>query len=252
MIVTVQFSLFKVKMLSANQKITSGARSNYSYSPDEIIEDNDYFDTGSESCPIYTTHHAIPRANEKTIRSDLEKLGLPTNIINVADTVYQNMSVGTKRGKRRRMLLFFCAFTAYNQEDIPVDPIWLSNICNLERSEISKALSMCSPSHTDFSTLSVKYSPKNFIPTYFKKLSDGWIDFPESALDEIYKMTDEVLVKDPDLRDEKPQTVAAAILVYYLYRDGYSIDKDKYNAIFGRSDMTINKIKKKVSDAYNS
>lgn len=224
----------------------------YDYNLDEINEDVDYFYTGSESCPIYTTHHAIPRSNEKTIRPDLEKLGLPTNIVNAADSVYQNMSVGTKRGKRRRMLVFFCSFTAYNQEDIPVDPIWLANICNLERSEISKALSMCSPAHSDFGSLSVRYSPKNFIPTYFKKLNDEWVNFPEGALEEIYKMTDEVMENDPDLKDEKPQTVAAAILVYYLYRDGYSIDKDKYNSIFGRSDMTINKIKKKVSEAYNS
>jgi acyl-coenzyme A synthetase/AMP-(fatty) acid ligase len=65
-------------------------------------------------------------------------------------------------------------------------------------------------------------------------------------------MTDEVMIKAPELNDEKPQTVAAAIIVYYLYRDGYTIDKDRYNSIFGRSDMTINKIKKKVSDAYNS
>lgn len=239
-------------MLGTDQKIMAEDHSNYSYSPDEIYEDVDYFDVGSESNPIYTTHHAIPRSNEKTIRQDLEKLGLPANIINAADSVYQSMSVGTKRGKRRRMLLFFCAFTAYNQENIPVDPIWLANMCTLERSEISKALSMCSPSHTDFGVLSVRYSPKNFIPTYFKKLSEGWITFPEGALDEIYKMTDEIMKNDLELQDEKPQTVAAAILVFYLYRDGYTIDKDKYNSIFGRSDMTINKIKKKVSEAYNS
>lgn len=238
-------------MLGTDQKSMVDDNSNYSYSPDEYYEDVEYFETGSESNPIYTTHHSVPRSNEKSIRPDLEKLGLPINIINVADSIYQSMSVGTKRGKRRRMLLFFCAFTAYNQEDIPVDPIWLANMCNLERSEISKALSMCSPAHTDFGSLSVRYSPKNFIPTYYKKLNDGWITFPEGALDEIYRMTDEVMKKSPDLRDEKPQTVAAAILVFYLYRDGYSIDKDKYNTIFGRSDMTINKIKKKVSEAYN-
>ena len=239
-------------MLSTDQKSMAEDHSDYSYSPDEIYEDVDYFDTGSESNPIYTTHHAIPRSNEKTIRQDLEKLGLPINIINAADAIYQSMAVGTKRGRRRRMLLFFCAFTAYNQEDSPVDPIWLANVCHLERSEISKALSLCSPTHNDFSSLSVRYSPKNFIPGYFKKLNDGWITFPDGALDEIYRMTDEVMNNDPDLRDEKPQTVAAAILVFYLYRDGYTIDKDKYNAIFGRSDMTINKIKKKVSEAYNA
>ena len=224
--------------------------SGYSFSPDEVYEDKAYIYNGSESCPIYTNHHAIPRSNEKTIRPDLKKLGLPSDILNSADEVYQNMAVGTKRGKRRKMLLFFCAFTAYNQENIPVDPIWLAHICGLERSGISKALSMCSPIHTNSDTPLVRYSPKNYIPMYFKKLKE-LITFPNGAIEDIYNMTEEVVVRDPELNDEKPQTVAAAILVYYLWQHGYSIDKDKYKLIFGRSDMTINKIKKKVSKAYN-
>lgn len=238
-------------MLHAHQKNMNNGHSGYSYSPDEVHEDKAYIYNGSESCPIYTNHHAIPRSNEKTIRPDLEKLGLPNNIVNSADSIYQDMSVGTKRGKRRKMLLFFCSFTAYNQENIPVDPIWLANICGLERSGISKALSMCSPVHTNFDAPLVRYTPKNYIPLYFRKLNEEWITFPDGAIEDIYEMAEEVMSRDPDLNDEKPQTVAAAILVFYLQMHGYSIDKDKYKAIFGRSDMTINKIKKRVSKAYN-
>ena len=65
-------------------------------------------------------------------------------------------------------------------------------------------------------------------------------------------MTDEIIEKDSNLRDEKPLTVAAAIIVFYLERDGCFIDKSKYKPIFGSSDMTINKIKKKVEKAYNA
>jgi len=223
----------------------------YSYSPDDIHEERAYIYNGSESCPIYTNHHAIPRSNQKTIRHDLEKLGLPHNIVNAADEVFQNMDVGTKRGDRRKMLLFFCAFTAYNQEGVPVDPVNLANICGMKRSGISKALSMCSPVHTNFNAPLVKYTPGDYIPVFYKKLNEEWITFPEGALEDIYKITEEVLAKDPDLDDDKSQTVAAAILVSYLQMNGYSIDKSKYRNIFGLSDMTINKIKKKVNKAYN-
>jgi transcription initiation factor TFIIIB Brf1 subunit/transcription initiation factor TFIIB len=226
-------------------------QSDYSYSPDDIYEDKAYIYNGSEACPIYTNHHSIPKSNDKTIRPDLEKLGLPYDIINTADQIYQNMAVGTKRGKRRKMLLFFCAFTAYNQENIPVDPIWLANVCGLERSGISKALSMCSPVHTSFDAPLRRYTPKSYIPMYFKKINDECLTFPDGAIEDVYAMTDEVMERQPDLNDEKPQTVAAAILVYYLWENGYSIDKDKYKSIFGRSDMTINKIKKVVSKARN-
>jgi len=199
---------------------------------------------------MYTDHHAIPRSSEKTIRPDLVKLNIPNDIVNIADTIYQNMEVGTKRGKRRKMLLFFCTFTAYNQENIPVDPIWLANICGLERSSISKALSMCSPVYTNYDTPMVRYTPKDYIPVYYKKLS-SWLSFPEGTIDYIYSIADEIMEKDSTLSDEKPQTVAAAILVFYMKMNGYSVDKDNYKTIFRMSDMTINKIKKRVIKAYN-
>lgn len=221
----------------------------YSLSPDDIYEDKIHIYRGTDSCPIYTDHHAIPRSNEKTIRADLEKVNLPDNIVNLADSIYQNMDVGTKRGKRRRMLIFYCAFTAYNNERIAVDPIRLANLCGLERSSISKALSMCSPA-CNSSNSPIRFTPKNFIPVYYQKLSE-LVKFPDNSLDFIYDLTDEVMKKDPTLNDEKPQTVAAAILVFYMKMVGYTIDKEKYKTIFKRSDMTINKIKKRVIKAYN-
>lgn len=216
-----------------------------------ICEDRDQIYTGAEYGPLYTDHHAIPKSNEKSIRSDIDKLGFPNNIVNIADIVYQNMDLGTKRGKRRKMLIFYCVFTAYNQENITVDPIWLANLCGLERSNISKALSMCSPVSAFTEAPMVKFTtPRSYIPVYFKKLQE-WINFPDNTIEEIYEISDEIMQKDSSLNDEKPQTVAAAILVHYMKINGYTIDKEKYKIIFKRSDMTINKIKKKVVAAYN-
>ena len=246
-------------MLHANSQSSTDGYSEYSISPDDIHEDKVYIYNGSESCPIYTDHHAIPRSNERSIRTDLIKLNLPSNIVNIADSVFQNMDVGTKRGNRRTLLLFFCTFTAYNQEGIPVDPIWLVNIFGLPRSSISKALSMCSPVYTNSNTPMVRFTPKDFILLYYNKLKE-WLKFPEGTIDYIYNISDEIMHKDgilsvreklTALTDEKPQTVAAAILVFFMKIHGYSVDKEKYKSIFRMSDMTINKIKKRVIKAYN-
>lgn len=222
----------------------------FSYNYDEVYEDVPQIYNGSESRPLFTSHHSMPTTTEKTIRPDLEKLGLPVNILNAADIVYQSMTVGTKRGRKRKMLLFFCSFRAYNQENVAIDPIYLAEICGIESSDISKALSMCSPVYETTNTL-IWHTPKHFIPFYFNKLNNELLSFPESAMDEIDEITKEVMEKDPDLEDEKPQTVAAAILVFYLQTKGYGIEKSRYKHIFGRSDMTINKIKKRVIKAYN-
>ncbi len=178
--------------------------------PDDVIEEKDYIYNGSEACPIYTDHHAIPRSNEKTIRHDLEKLGLPVNIINNADNIYRRMNIGTKRGKKRKMLLFYCIFSAYNEIKEAVDPNELANICDLERSGISKALSMCSQANIKNNSKLplVRYTPKNYIPLYFKKLNEKWISFPEGSIEDIYVITDEIMADNDDLSYERPQTRA--------------------------------------------
>lgn len=224
--------------------------SGFSYSYDEVYEDVPQIYNGSESRPIFTTHHSMPRSGEKTMRVELEKLGLPINIVNAADSIYQEMEIGTKRGRKRNMLKFFIVFRAYNQLNIAIDPIHLADICSIDGSDISKALSMCSPSYETANIL-VWHTPKNFIPFYYNKINDKYLTFPEGAMDEIIEILDDVMEKDTDLGDEKPQTVAAAVLVYYLQTKGYLIEKSQYKPIFGRSDMTINKIKKRVIKACN-
>ena len=109
---------------------------------------------------------------------------------------------------------------------------------------------MCSPVSASYDTPMVRFTPRDYIPVYFQKLNE-WLTFPDGSIQDIYVMSDEIMEKDPSLNDEKPQTVAAAILVYYMKMHGYTIDKGNYKTIFKRSDMTINKIKKKVIKAYN-
>jgi len=218
---------------------------------DEMCDDGVRIYDGSEGGSIYTNHHSIPKSNIKTIRPDLEKIGLAESIINQADNIYKQMNIGTKRGKRRKQLIFFCIFSAYNQQNIAVDPVELIKRCGLDKSSISKSLSMCSPIQTDYDAPLVRKIPQDFINIHYDKLKEI-VEFPEDALDDIYDITEEVLEQDLDLHDDKPQTVAAAILDYYLQLQGYCLDKSKYDEIFGSSDMTINKIKKKVIQAHNS
>ena len=210
-----------------------------------------YIYTGTDQNLLYTDRHAIPKANRQTIRPDLENLDLPLEIINKADEIYCDMQAGTKRGNRRKQLIFFCVLTAYNQLGIAQDPVKLANICGIKPSDMSKALSMCSSVITNFETPLVRYVPKDFIEGYYEKLSK-FLTFEDDALDDIYFMAEEIMAADKELMDEKPQTVAAAILVFYLNLQGYAIEKDKFKIIFGRSDMTINKVKNKVADAYNT
>ena len=218
---------------------------------DVYIEEKCHIYNGTESCPIFTNRHSIQKSKEKSIRDDLEKLEFPINIINAACEVHRNMpTIGTRRGKSRQQLVFYCAYIAYDDEGESVDHNWLARICGIPKSCITKAQSMCSEINSGYAKKIIKHSPKGYIPRYYNQLSNI-IEFPEDSLEYINKMTDEVLEKSYDLRDAKPHTVAAAIIVYYMKSNSMILDKKYFKSIFEQSDMTINNIVKDVEKADN-
>lgn len=227
-----------------------------SYDEDDYenyFEDRQHICNGSEQHPEYTKQHTLSKAKEKTLKGDLKLAGFPSEIIVKADEVFSKMNSGCKRGDRKNQQMFFCAHTAYNLLRIPMDPADIASMCGIAPSEISKAFSMCSPSKTGYQAPTVDWVPKDYIKYYYQKIINlDIMEFDENVLSYIEMMCDEIMEKDKKLEDEKPQTVGSAIMVYYLQINGYAVDVNKYSDIFGRSQMTIQKIKKKVEEAYNS
>src|SRR5665647_3408781 len=89
---------------------------------------------------------------------------------------------------------------------------------------------------TNYKTPSIRWSPRDYLKVYFQKIVDmNIISFSDETLREIEKICDEVLEKSFELRDEKPQTVAAAVIVFYLSLHGCAIDNKHYNELFHRS-----------------
>lgn len=202
----------------------------------------------------FTKHHVIKYSKERSIKSELKKAGFPEEIVVKGNDVFLQMDCGLKRGnKTKGQLLFFCAQTAYNALNIPEDPCKIASMCGISNSEISKANSMCSPSKTKYKAPLKKWTPKEYLETFFKKLLElEIVTFTEDALIDLEKICDEVMSKSLDLREEKPQTVAAAIIAYYLELHNFAIEKNKYNEIFSKSEVTVCKLRKKVKEIYNS
>ncbi len=208
---------------------------------------------GSELNPEFTNHHVISKSKEKTLKSDLKSKGFPPEIINKADEIFVKMKFGLKRGVRRKQLVYYCAQAAYNELKIPMDPSQLASTCGISYSEIFKANSMCSPAKTGYKPPSEFKQPKDFIESYYKKIQDmNIISFGENSEENINDICYDVMEKSSELREEKPQTVAAAVLVFYLELNGCVLKKEKYTEIFNKSDMAIIKIKNKVAVVYNS
>lgn len=228
-----------------------------SISPDgyeEYVEDKQHC-YKSETNPEFTKNHVFNKSKykERSLKEDLKKANFPSEIVNKADEVFAQMQSGLKRGVGRKQLVFHCVQTAYNLLNIPEDPAQLAQMCGLSHSEMTKAASICSASKVNYQPPPKRWLPKDFLELYFQKIVDmDIVNFSDGALEDIEMICDEVMEKSRELYDEKPQTVAAAMIVFYLGLHNCAIEKKRYTEIFARSEMTVTKLKNKVSAIYNS
>lgn len=227
---------------------------------DDEDEDGRLF-RGSSNNPEFTTHHSITKSTEKSLRDELEKLNLPLDIINTADKIFQKMQTGTRRGQKRKQLIFYCVRSAYDSLGIVKDPKELADICEIDYSQITKASSMCSPVQTNYSSLIVVYSPIQYIPIVYDRIVDAiqtQHQFSEGALEQILEIAKEVTTIDENdefenpLLDGKPQIAAAAIIAHYLEKyEKFELHRTMYKPLFKATYSTINKLKLQVEAIYN-
>lgn len=220
---------------------------------DNYFEDRQEIYDGSQEHPEFTKQHVLLKKKDRSLKGPLTDAGFPPEIVAKGDDICCKMESGLRRGAKIRQLTFYCALQAYKELNIPEDPNKIAQKCGVTPPEISKALSMCSPAKTKYKPVQVKRTPEEYIRVSLKKLEElGILNFSPETADKIEEICREAMEKDPELKEEKPQSVAAAAVVFYLGLNRISIDKNKYTEIFSRSDMTIGKIKKKINTAYNS
>ena len=247
------------KASSQNQKLSpqsSTSSSTASYDEDDTDtykDDKQMVCNGSEANPEFTNCHVLTKTREKTLKPDLRAAGFSPEIVMKADEIFLQMNSGPKRGVRRRQLMFFCVQSAYNELRIPEDPQHLAHMCSITNSEISKAYSMCSPSKVGYKPRCVFWLPEDYLRMYYQKMVDrDIIAHNPKVLEDLYKICAEVMRASPELKEEKPQNCAQSILLYYLEIQNYTLDKNKFNEIFNKSEASITKIKNKVRSAYTS
>lgn len=210
------------------------------------VDDAKFYVGGNGGKVEYTKCHSIPKSADRSIMNDLEKLNLPEDVKLEAERIFHRLSTSTKRGKRRKKLLFYCIFNAYNMLGQPQDPKFIAELVDISPTEMTKAFSMCSEIQTNYRPPNIHKTPLDFLPQHIQR-----VGLDSTCTDDIMALGSEVLLKDPELYEHYPQVVAAGILLYYLTINGISVDKKKFAELFRRSEMTIVKMFKRISQVHN-
>ncbi|QIN54631.1 transcription initiation factor TFIIB protein [Cedratvirus kamchatka] len=183
---------------------------------------------------------------QASIVNDLTHIEIPDEIKIEANRVFQSLTISTKRKKNRKRMVFFCVYEAYRNLNIVEEPRVIAGLVGLPPNELQKAFSVCSELQTGYSTGIQQKKAEDFIPLILKSLG---INIDES---EIRDILEQVTEKDPSLNEDFPQTVAAACISYFLEINGLKVPRADIANIIKRSDMTIQKICKKIVKAHNS
>jgi hypothetical protein len=185
---------------------------------------------------------------ERTIIPDLKSYMFPDDIKNQADTIYNKMRYQVRRGKIRNQMLFFCVYNAHIELGRDVNPIQLGAQFGLNQGEVQRCDSLFSPLQTGYRPPSKNTSPLGYLPDYCQNM-----DLSQEAIDEMMKMSVNILHKEPALYQENPQTVAAGLLRYFTVTNGViTDDPQKITRVTNRSTVTIDGMFRRISAIDNS
>jgi transcription initiation factor TFIIIB Brf1 subunit/transcription initiation factor TFIIB len=190
----------------------------------------------------YTMIMEVPSQEKyRNLVSDLKPLDFPDEIKKSANQIFMSMNCPTKRSKKRRLLLFFCIYSAYMEIGMPQIPNTIAKKVRISPSEVSKAMSLFSESQTGYHPPNLLITPLHYLPDYCSKLG-----FTDSTKEMVYEMAKNIMEKDQSLIEESPQKISAGIIQFFMVLNGVQFKKKEFAKMFGFSEVTINNIYKRI------
>jgi transcription initiation factor TFIIIB Brf1 subunit/transcription initiation factor TFIIB len=204
------------------------------------------YDKGDYDGEDLSKSYVASKNGDKSMWKEMEYLDIPETIKQKADEIYVILSHMTKRGNRKKQLLFFCLYNAYIEMRQPQDPKSIAKMIGLTQSEITKAFTTYADYQTGYKPRQITITPFDLIPKYCKELN-----LTKEIQEEILNFAKNILNKDPSLYQTFPQKVAAGIIKYYLSIGGIEINRSQYSQIIDLSEVTINTMYKRIASIDN-
>jgi len=201
----------------------------------------------------HPVHIPIKQKGEKSILDELNQYPLSRDIKQRAQTIYQQLGPRTHRGNKRKQLLFYCMYNAdleYRAEnpDIQEDsnPLVYQKMLGLSHGDVRKSMSMFSETQTGYRPKTGKSDPLGMIRGYCLENH-----ISAEMVGPIKVLGRKILAKDPELKEEYPQTVAAGLIKYGLMTMGGELDNESFAKNVNLSQATINTMYKRIAKIDN-
>jgi transcription initiation factor TFIIIB Brf1 subunit/transcription initiation factor TFIIB len=215
----------------------------------EYVSDGVCSNCGVVCQQLYTDNpgYASGRNSDRSILKEMDGLAVSEEAKLMADSIFMKLNPLTKRGNRRKQLIFFCLYYAYIELGQPQDPKKIAQIVGIKSSGITKAFSMFSQAQTGYKPPNIYILPIHLIPQYCESLHLT----PETTQD-VLNFAQMILDKDPSLKERFPQKIAGGILLYYLTINGATVNRKEFAKLIQLSEVTIANVYKHIASIHNS
>lgn len=184
------------------------------------------------------------REETRSIHKDVENMCFSETIVNEADKLYTMVTKGQLfRGDSRKSIIFGCISRAYDNVGMHQIPENLLRIFNLDNKVALKGLRIVN------NNLPKTSQSRSVIPTPVDYIRESMNEFRATPAqkDEVVSLYARIKNKSSKLNKARPQSVAAALIFYWITRKKLDISIKEFAKTIKLSEMTILKNAREVA-----
>lgn len=183
-----------------------------------------------------------------------KKYELPNDVMKEACSIYKELGSYLNR-KNHILKVLFCIYNAYLNLDLTMDILILAYKMKVPRKKVKNVFKLCSPIETGYQFRQVRFTVEQYAKLYLENITNltrhqKELVMNKYVLDIISK--ENKRLDDGLLAKEKSQSLAAAIIIYYLEKRKLLEALDEFKRILYRPMSTISTIMSAVGNVLNS
>jgi transcription initiation factor TFIIIB Brf1 subunit/transcription initiation factor TFIIB len=209
--------------------------------PISYSKDWGYYSAGSGRSDPTRVH--ARKVEEKTISKDVVGMNFSDRIVSKANDIYMECTKGQiYRGGSRKAIIFACIFHAYKIMGNHQTPDSLIQAFGITRKSGLKGMKMLNVNIPKDSEIhNARISPSHIIGDIMNKFAAS-----EAQIMEVCEIYDRIYNRSSKLNRARPQSVAAAVVYYWINTKNIPIDIKEFATDTNLSELTIKKNTKEV------
>ena len=184
--------------------------------------------------------------DDKNIYKDVENMGFDENIVDLANTIYHQVTKDKiKRGKSRKSIVFACVFEAYKLKNNPQTyETILNSFCISKKSGLAGINQVNLHISKELKSKTTYITPKHLIKSIIFKFKGATTE----QFEQVSRIYDKIKNRNTKINRARPQSVAAGIVFYWIQKNKKNITLKDFTSMVNLSELTVKNMAKLIEE----